>query len=91
MDSSHKIHLHCFTGQWKTASKFLDSFENLCIGVTPLVSYSESVREVALKIPLDRLLLETDAPYFYPNQVAIQTNISSSFVFLINRNIFFFF
>jgi Tat protein secretion system quality control protein TatD with DNase activity len=38
--------------------------------VTPLVTsdFSYNVSELAEKIPLDRLLLETDAPYFVPQE-----------------------
>jgi TatD DNase family protein len=39
------------------------------IGITGIVTFerkSESVKEVAAKTPLDRLLIETDAPYLAP-------------------------
>ena len=41
------------------------------IGLTALVTKpsAKQSHEVARKIPLDRLLLETDAPYFLPDQV----------------------
>jgi len=62
------IHRHCFTGDWVTASAWLDQYPGSMIGVTGLVTYQEAgrVREVVRNIPLDRLLLETDAPYFLP-------------------------
>ena len=42
------------------------------IGLTPLVTfYSATVtHRVAKMVNLDRLLLETDAPYFIPNEVS---------------------
>lgn len=61
--------MHCFTGGWKIAKKYLESFVNLCIGVTPLAAHCDQVKEVIINIPLDRLLIETDAPYFFPHQV----------------------
>lgn len=64
------IHRHCFTGNWQEAQEWLDAFPNLCLGLTPLVSFDRvgPLIEVARKIPLDRLLLETDSPYFLPKE-----------------------
>lgn len=70
LPETHRIHLHCFCGGWKLAQLFLETFPNLCIGVTPLLTYSKvaelTVTEMIENIPLERLLLETDAPYFVP-------------------------
>ena len=61
--------MHCFTGGWKMGSEYLDTFVNLCIGVTPLLAYCVEVKQLVSNIPLDRLLLETDSPYFFPKEV----------------------
>ncbi|KAF0349998.1 hypothetical protein F8M41_015426 [Gigaspora margarita] len=64
-----KIHVHCFTDSPDFAKKLLDYFPNLYIGITGVVTYGsakntqEIVRSVA---PLNRILLETDAPYMTP-------------------------
>ncbi|CAL1288195.1 unnamed protein product [Larinioides sclopetarius] len=65
------FHLHCFTGNWKTAQKWIKAFPNVYIGITNLVTFSSAVEThgVARYIPLNRLLLETDAPYFVPTKV----------------------
>ena len=65
------IHRHCFTGDWSTAATWLDQYPGSKIGVTGLVTYKEAVRvhEVVRNIPLNRLLLETDAPYFLPTGI----------------------
>jgi TatD DNase family protein len=58
---------HCFTGTWDEAKAWLDL--GFYIGITGIVTFerkSESVKEVAAKTPLDRLLIETDAPYLAP-------------------------
>ncbi|XP_069101687.1 uncharacterized protein [Argopecten irradians] len=67
---NYRIHCHCFTGNYESAKKWLDLFPNLYIGLTPLVTYRTATptHEVARFIPLDRLLLETDAPYFIPRK-----------------------
>ncbi|XP_059162591.1 putative deoxyribonuclease TATDN2 [Physella acuta] len=67
----HSIHLHCFTRDEKTARRWLTSFTNLYIGLTPVITYQSAVEPmtVAARIPLNRLLLETDAPYFVPGEI----------------------
>ncbi len=52
---------------------FLSEFSNLCVGFTGLVTYHHAAeaRDAVRKIPLDRILLETDAPYFLPRQVSV--------------------
>ncbi|XP_077486564.1 3'-5' RNA nuclease TATDN2-like [Amblyomma americanum] len=66
--ANYPIHRHCFTGGWPEAQQWLTEFPNLCLGLTPLVGFSDAgaVTEVARNIPLNRLLIETDAPYFLP-------------------------
>ena len=51
---------------WNPASK---------IGLTGLVTFdhAKSVHEVARHIPLDKLLLETDTPYFLPSGVSTES------------------
>ncbi len=57
---------HCFTGDWEAAKKALDL--GFYLGFSGIVTFknAESLREVARKIPLDRILIETDAPYLSP-------------------------
>lgn len=66
-----KIHRHCFTGDWNEAQEWMETFPNLFIGITAVVTYysATSVRHVVKELPLDRLLIETDAPYFLPARV----------------------
>lgn len=58
--------MHCFSGDWPMAKKCLD--HNLLIAVGGAVTFknAESLREVARKVPRDRLLLETDSPFLSP-------------------------
>ncbi|XP_046568122.1 putative deoxyribonuclease TATDN2 isoform X1 [Haliotis rubra] len=68
---NYKIHCHCFTGTYEQCKKWLTKFPKLYIGLTNLVSFRSATptHEVAKHIPLGRLLLETDAPYFVPRQI----------------------
>jgi len=58
--------LHCFTEDWCTARKILDL--GFYLGISGMVTFKSAdlIREVVNKAPLDRLLLETDAPYLAP-------------------------
>lgn len=58
--------LHCFTESWEMASAAMDM--NYCISLSGIVTFknAEELREVARKMPLDRLLVETDSPYLAP-------------------------
>jgi TatD DNase family protein len=69
------IHRHCFNDSWAVAEEWLDLYPGSKIGLTGLVTYGHAaaVHEVARRIPLDRLLLETDAPYFLPAGVSKAT------------------
>ena len=46
----------------------MEEYPNLKVGLTPLVTFKNAgnVQNVAVNLPLDRMLLETDSPYFYP-------------------------
>ncbi|XP_051838102.1 putative deoxyribonuclease TATDN2 isoform X2 [Antechinus flavipes] len=66
----YKIHRHCFTGSYSVIEPLLKHFPNLSVGFTALVTYSSAweVRETLKQIPLERVIVETDAPYFLPRQ-----------------------
>ncbi len=58
--------LHCFTEDWETAKAALDL--GFYISLSGIVSFANAkeLKEVAKKIPIDRLLIETDSPYLAP-------------------------
>lgn len=58
--------MHCFTESWETARAALDM--NFYISFSGIVTFrnAEPLREVARRVPADRLLVETDAPYLAP-------------------------
>ena len=58
--------LHSFSGNLETALQIIDL--NFYIGITGPVTYKNAVarREVVKSLPLDRLLIETDAPFLAP-------------------------
>ena len=55
-----------FTESWEMASQALDL--GYYISISGIVTFrnADELREVAKKIPIDRLLVETDSPYLAP-------------------------
>ena len=58
--------IHCFTEDYAFAKRALDM--GLYISFSGILSFNKSqdLREVAAKLPLDRVLIETDSPYLAP-------------------------
>ncbi|XP_036038169.1 putative deoxyribonuclease TATDN2 [Onychomys torridus] len=69
--SDYKIHRHCFTGSYSVIEPLLKYFPNMSVGFTAVLTYSSAweARDALRQIPLDRIIVETDAPYFLPRQV----------------------
>nr|XP_044995790.1 putative deoxyribonuclease TATDN2 [Jaculus jaculus] len=68
----YKIHRHCFTSDYQVIQPMLEYFTNMYVGFTALVTYTSSwkIQDSVRKIPLERLLVESDAPYFVPRGVS---------------------
>ena len=58
--------MHCFAEDWRVAEQALDI--GFYISFSGIVTFksAKAVQEVAMKAPLDRILVETDAPYLAP-------------------------
>lgn len=58
--------IHCFSGDVELAQRYIDI--GFCISLAGSVTYPSAgeLVQVAREIPLDRLLLETDAPFLAP-------------------------
>ena len=66
--------LHCFTGGRELAMRAVDL--GLYVSFTGVVTFkkSEALRAIAREVPLDRLLVETDAPFLAPDPFRGKTN-----------------
>ena len=66
--------LHCFTESWETAQAALDL--GFYISFSGIVTFKNAlaIKEVAKKVPLDRMLVETDSPYLAPMPYRGKTN-----------------
>ncbi|MES9868944.1 MAG: TatD family hydrolase [Sedimenticola sp.] len=58
--------MHCFTENWEMAKQALDL--GFYISFSGIITFknADDLREVVKKVPMDRLLVETDAPYLTP-------------------------
>ncbi len=59
--------MHCFSGTYELAMKFIDL--GFYISFSGIVTFknSQDLQEIAKKIPLSRIVVETDAPYLAPH------------------------
>lgn len=58
--------VHCYTGTMETAMRVLDM--GLYLGFTGIVTFKNAapLRDILARVPLERILLETDGPYLAP-------------------------
>lgn len=67
--------VHCFTGTWEDAKPLLELGGYLSFTGIITFTKSERVQEVVKKMPLDRLMVETDCPYLAPVPFRGQRNL----------------
>ena len=59
------IHMHAFTDSWAECHEWTKRFPGMKFGlIGDFFDY-----QIAQNLPLDKILLETDAPYFLPNKI----------------------
>ena len=58
--------LHCFTGNWEQAKKALDMGFMISFAGNLTFPKAQQIREAALQVPFERVLIETDSPYLAP-------------------------
>lgn len=82
-----KFVIHCFSENWDFAQQVFLLSEEAKISFTGILTYPHSfkVHEVAQKSPLNKLMIETDAPYIIPQQMKGKTKycepVFSKYVF----------
>ena len=58
--------LHCFTGTWAQAQRALDMGFMISFAGNVTFPKAHQIRDAALEVPLERMLIETDSPYLAP-------------------------
>ncbi len=80
--------VHCFTGDRATVEQYLSM--GFSIGITGWICDDRragDLREAVRAIPLDRILLETDAPYLVPRDVPglSRTNVPENIIYVARK------
>ncbi|RFU60955.1 TatD family hydrolase [Bacillus sp. V59.32b] len=78
--------MHCFSGSAETAKECVEMNFYISLGGPVTFKNAKKPKEVALEIPLDRLLIETDCPYLAPHPHRGKRN-EPSFVKLVAEQI----
>ena len=68
--------IHCFSSDWEWARKYLDLGFYISFSGNVTYKKSECIQEAAAKVPLGRILAETDAPFLTPQKVRKYPNWS---------------
>ena len=58
--------LHCFTGEWTHAKRAMDLGFLISFAGNITFPKAQPIRDTAATVPLDRMLIETDAPFLAP-------------------------
>lgn len=87
-DICKKSVVHCFTGDKTTLEKYLSM--GFSIGITGWICddrRAKELREAVSIIPLDRILVETDAPYLTPKNVQglDRTNVPQNIKYVVKE------
>jgi TatD DNase family protein len=56
--------IHSFNGTWDQAQQYIDL--GFYIGLNGIITFSDDYAEMVSQIPLEKILLETDAPFLAP-------------------------
>jgi TatD DNase family protein len=78
--------MHCYSGSVEIARECLDMNFYISLGGPVTFKNAKKPKEVALEIPLDKLLIETDCPYLTPHPFRGQRN-EPSYVKLVAEQI----
>lgn len=58
--------MHCFTETWEVASAAIDLGFHISFSGIVTFANARALKDVAKRVPLDRMLIETDSPYLAP-------------------------
>lgn len=74
--------IHCFTGTEKFAFECLDL--GYIISFSGIITFkkADALRDIVRKVPLDRMLIETDSPFLAPEPVRGTTNEPSNIPYI---------
>lgn len=77
--------VHCFSGTLKQAKEILNL--GLFLGFTGIITFKNAldIQEVVKRVPLDKILVETDAPYLAPEPHRGERNLPAYVIFVAKK------
>ena len=66
--------MHCFTESWEMAAAAIGMGFHISFSGIPTLKNAKTLKEVARRVPLENMLVETDAPYLAPMPYRGKTN-----------------
>ena len=77
--------IHCYSYSWEMAKIYLEMGFYLGVGGIVTFKNSKKLKEVVQKAPMERLVLETDAPYLSPEPYRGQRNSSDKLIYVADQ------
>jgi TatD DNase family protein len=80
--------LHCFTGNWEIAQKFIDLgfYVSFAGNITyKNAKWKDKWRKVIEKVPLEKMVIETDAPYLSPEPYRGKINYPQNIIYTLKK------
>ena len=66
--------MHCFTETWEVAQAAIDLGFHISFSGIVTFKNAKDLKDVARRVPLERMLIETDSPYLAPVPFRGKTN-----------------
>ncbi len=77
--------IHCFSGDYEDAKRCIDMGFYISFAGPLTYPKANKLREIAVKLPVDRILCETDAPYLTPQVYRGKRNEPAYVVFVVEK------
>lgn len=82
-----KCIIHCFSEDFEFARELMDFSDEVYFSFSGILTYSKAlaIQNTASRIPLDRILIETDAPFLSPQAVRGTINESANVRYVLEK------
>jgi TatD DNase family protein len=86
-NSINRCVMHCFSEDWDFAGELLDFSSEIYFSFSGILTYKNApkIQEAASKIPLSRILIETDSPFLAPQPVRGTTNEPANTAYVLDK------
>lgn len=81
--------VHCYSEDFALAQSLLEFSPDIYFSFSGILTYKNalSIQETAMKLPLNRILIETDAPFLAPQKVRGTVNEPANTRFVLEKMI----